>query len=180
MCFQWQGQSVISATVSGFMSSSFMSTWLHCIPTSSPVISNLHPLHGWFFLNTYWLLVFSLFCLTHLFSVSGSVTSFSSWWLLLLWHKALGCSSFSVCSTGLSSLVPRTQSTGSIDVACWLTCPSAGGIFLDRGLNLCLPHWQSDSLPLNHREAWKCFMLNFPIWKNLGLGHIQSSDCQST
>ena len=58
--------------------------------------------------------------------------------------------------------VPRTQSTGSVDEAHWLSCPSAGGIFLDRGLNPCLLHWQSDSLPLNHQGSLKMFYVKFP------------------
>ena len=31
------------------------------------------------------------------------------------------------------------------------SCPTACGIFLDQGLNLCLLHWQADSLPLSHQ-----------------------------
>ena len=31
-----------------------------------------------------------------------------------------------------------------------LGCSKASGIFPDQGLNLCLPHWQADSLPLSH------------------------------
>ena len=31
-----------------------------------------------------------------------------------------------------------------------LSCSVAGGIFPDQGLNLCLLHWQSDSLLLSH------------------------------
>jgi len=32
-----------------------------------------------------------------------------------------------------------------------LSCSTAGGIFLDQGSNLCLLHWQADSLPLSHQ-----------------------------
>jgi len=42
------------------------------------------------------------------------------------------------------------QSTGSIVVAHRLGCSKASGIFPDQGLNLCLLHWQADSLPLSH------------------------------
>ena len=38
----------------------------------------------------------------------------------------------------------------------WLmdfSCSIAPGIFLDQGLNLCLLHWQVDSLPLSHQES---------------------------
>ena len=33
-----------------------------------------------------------------------------------------------------------------------LSC-STRGIFLDQGLNLCLLHWQADSLPLSHQRS---------------------------
>ena len=32
----------------------------------------------------------------------------------------------------------------------WVAISSSRGIFLTRGLNLCLLHWQGDSLPLHH------------------------------
>ena len=34
-----------------------------------------------------------------------------------------------------------------------LSCPTASGIFLDQGLNLCPLHWQGDSEPLDHPES---------------------------
>ena len=45
---------------------------------------------------------------------------------------------------------PGLQSTGSIVVAHGLSCSTACGIFLDHRSNLCLLHWQVDSLPLSH------------------------------
>ena len=47
----------------------------------------------------------------------------------------------------------RLQNTGSIVVAKGLSCSMACGIFPDQGLNLCLPYWQADSLPLNHQGS---------------------------
>ena len=38
----------------------------------------------------------------------------------------------------------------SVVVAHGLSCSLAYRIFLDQGLNLCLLHWQVDSLPLSH------------------------------
>ena len=80
------------------------------------------------------------------------VGGFSRWWPLLpqstgsgvhtlqsLWHVA-SCSSW-------------LQSTGSIVVAHRLSWSAACRIFLNQELNLCLLHWQADSLPLSHREA---------------------------
>ena len=36
---------------------------------------------------------------------------------------------------------------------CGLTCPTARGIFLDQGSNLCPLHWQAGSLPLSHQGS---------------------------
>ena len=47
--------------------------------------------------------------------------------------------------------VPGLKNTGSSVVAQGLTCSNACDIFLDEGLNLCLLHWQADSLPLSHQ-----------------------------
>ena len=46
--------------------------------------------------------------------------------------------------------VPRLEGTGSVVAVHGLSCFKACGIFLDQGLNLCLLHWQPDSLPLSH------------------------------
>ena len=37
----------------------------------------------------------------------------------------------------------------------WLSCPVACGIFPDQGLNLCPPHWQVGSQPLDHQGSLK-------------------------
>ena len=44
-------------------------------------------------------------------------------------------------------------SVGSVVVAHGLSCPEICGIFLDRGSNPCLLHWQVDSLPLSHQGS---------------------------
>ena len=51
------------------------------------------------------------------------------------------------------------------------SCSMACGIFWDRGVNLCLLHWQLDSYPLRHQEIPSFFFsLNFtysiwfPVW----------------
>ena len=57
--------------------------------------------------------------------------------------------------TGAAAVVaPRLQSTGSVVMVPWLSCLTACGIFLDQGSSPCLPHWQVDSLPLNHQGAF--------------------------
>ena len=65
------------------------------------------------------------------------------------------------CSRTLSSYgrwasvvtTPRLWSTGSTAVAHGLSCPTAWGIFPNRGWNTCLLCWQADSLSLSHQEA---------------------------
>ena len=50
---------------------------------------------------------------------------------------------------------PSLQSTSSVVVVEGLSCITACEIFLDQGLNLCLLHWQVDSLPLSHQGSPK-------------------------
>ena len=50
-------------------------------------------------------------------------------------------------------LTPRFKSTGSIVVAHGISCSVACGIFPDQGSNLCLRHWQADSLPQSHQGS---------------------------
>ena len=45
------------------------------------------------------------------------------------------------------------RSTGSVVVAHGLSCPVVLGIFPAQGWNLCLLHWQADSLPLSHQGS---------------------------
>ena len=39
-----------------------------------------------------------------------------------------------------------------------LSCSFTCGIFLAQGLNLCLLHWQADSLPLSHQGSPSFFL----------------------
>ena len=48
---------------------------------------------------------------------------------------------------------PRVWSTGSVVVVPGLSRSMARGIFLDQKSNLCLLHWQSDSLLLSHHKS---------------------------
>ena len=50
---------------------------------------------------------------------------------------------------------PGLCSTGSVVEVHRLSCPMACGIFRDQGLDLCLLHWQGDSLPLSHQGSPK-------------------------
>ena len=56
--------------------------------------------------------------------------------------------------TGASVVVaPGLQSTNSTVVAHRLCCSVVCGVFPDQGSNLCLLHWQADSLPLSHQGS---------------------------
>ena len=57
----------------------------------------------------------------------------------------------SVCGlSGCGSWAPRA---GSVAVGHGPCCSVMQGIFPDQGLNLCLLHWQADSLPLSHQGS---------------------------
>ena len=49
--------------------------------------------------------------------------------------------------------VPGLQSTGTIVMVHGLGCSKVNGIVSNLGLNLCLLHWQADSLPLSHQGS---------------------------
>ena len=77
---------------------------------------------------------------------------FSLQWLLVA-ERRLGARRLQYLWSWLSSLGFETWSTGSTAVAPELSCSAACGIFLDQELNLCLLHWQGDSLPPSHQES---------------------------
>ena len=54
-------------------------------------------------------------------------------------------------------VAPELESTGSIVAVNGLGCSTVCGIFPGQGLNLCLLHWQADSLLLTHQGSpWPC------------------------
>ena len=65
-----------------------------------------------------------------------------------------------LCHVGSVVVAPRLQSTGSTFVVHRLSCSKACGIFLHQGSNLCLLHWQADSLPLNHQGIPRTFLMS--------------------
>ena len=85
------------------------------------------------------------------------------WWVgatPLCDAQASHYSGFSCCRaqaqghTGFSTVAPWLDSTGSIVVAHGLSCSVTCRVFSDQGsLNLCLFHWQADSLPLSHQGS---------------------------
>ena len=78
---------------------------------------------------------------------------FSLRWLLHCRAQAPGCAASAVAAHELRSF----SSQGSRAQAHWLQvagpCSVACGVFLDRGSNPCLLHWQVDSLPLSHQGS---------------------------
>ena len=73
--------------------------------------------------------------------------------------QASHCPGFSCCRAQvlghMGSVVTAsgTSSTGSLDVAHWLSCSVACGLFPDQGLSLCPLHWQADSYLLYHQGS---------------------------
>jgi len=83
------------------------------------------------------------------------------WTFLLLWclrfslqrlsccgAQVLGCAGFSSWCVGSVVTAPDRSGISSAVVVHRLSCSGACEIFLGQGLNLCLLHWQADSLPL--------------------------------
>ena len=60
------------------------------------------------------------------------------------------------------------QGTGSVVVVHRFSCPAACGIFPDQGSNLCLLHWQADSLPLSHQGSpvllFNIYLFSCSMW----------------
>ena len=78
--------------------------------------------------------------------------------LLIAEHRLLGVWASMVTAHGLHSCGYQALGIASIVVAYGLNCSTTCGIFPDQGLNPCLLHWQTDSLPLSHRGAlWSDF-----------------------
>ena len=50
----------------------------------------------------------------------------------------------------------------TVVLALGLSCSEPCGIFRDQGSNLCLMHWQADSLPLNHQGS-SCPFSNWDV-----------------
>ena len=59
---------------------------------------------------------------------------------------------------------PGLSHAGSIDKVHRYSYPTACGIFLDQGSNLCPLHWQVDSLPLSHQGSPKSDFTFAKLW----------------
>ena len=99
---------------------------------------------------------FSLWCLFLLGSTGSRVCQLSNCGSsVVVAHELSSCSTWAqqLQHMGSAVVAPRLQGTGSIVAVCGLSCSVACGVFPDRGLNLCLLHWQADSLPLSHQGS---------------------------
>ena len=78
--------------------------------------------------------------------------------LVFIWKLLIAMTSL-VAELGLQGswasviAAPGLQSSGSIVAAHGLICAAAHGTFPDQELNLCLLHWQADSLPQSHQGS---------------------------
>ena len=61
---------------------------------------------------------------------------------------------------GFSGCSLRALDTGSVVAVHRMSCSTARGIFPAQGLNLCLLHWQMDSLPLSHQGNPLCPLIS--------------------
>ena len=129
---------------------------------TNPIILQVHKKLLFFFLNFIyfrqcWILTATQAFL-QLWQVEATLqlwcAGFSLQWLLLLrfmGSKAEGLQKFGPVGSVVGA--PRLQSTGAIVVAHGLSCSTVCGIFPDQGWNLCLLHWQADSLPLSYQGS---------------------------
>ena len=62
------------------------------------------------------------------------------------------------------AVASRHRAQASVAAVLRLTCPTACGVFLDQGLNLCLLCWQVDSLPLLAGKPHLPFFFFIFIW----------------
>ena len=93
---------------------------------------------------------------------------------LIAEHRLQG-TAVSILDEGSIVLVPRLQRTGSTFVAHIINFSTVWGVFSDPVLNLCLLHWQADSLPLRHEneshsvvsDSWRPHGLQSP-WNSPG------------
>ena len=72
-----------------------------------------------------------------------------------------------VAALGLGNCSSQALEHSSVVVAHGLSCSAACGIFLDQGSNLCLLHWQVDSLPRSHHRSPRSENLKEELEKNV-------------
>ena len=129
-----------------------------------------HPVQSCFFL----ILFLFIYCwLCWVFAGAQVFSSCGEQRLLSSWCAASHCSGFSCCrawalcgqtsivvACGLSSCDSWSLEHKLTIVAHGLSCFAACGIFRDWALNLCLLHWQADSLSLSHQGSPQHGVLN--------------------
>ena len=77
-------------------------------------------------------------------------------------YSPVGCSGFTLLWLLLLGSIDSTVGCSGVGLSCSTACE----IFLDQRLNLCLLHWQADSLPPSYQEAQVVFLerLLFLVW----------------
>ena len=65
----------------------------------------------------------------------------------------LSCGALALGQVGFSSRSSQAPGHRLTSCGAWTQSPEACGIFPDQELNLCLLHWQEDSLPLSHQGS---------------------------
>ena len=89
----------------------------------------------------------------------GFLSLWQSWAAFRHGAQASHCSGFSCCQAwalgcvGFSSCGSRVLRLGLVVVVNGPSCSAACGVFPYQGSNLCLLHWQADSLPLSHQGS---------------------------
>ena len=78
--------------------------------------------------------------------------------------QALGQRRFSGCGTWTQQLWLLGSITQAQKLWCMGCSSMARGIFSDQGSNLCLLHWQVDSLPLSHQGSTPSANFPYYIW----------------
>lgn len=130
---------VFILTCASFLMTQSPTTFLHLksFHSSSDALISYSPILLTEFFKKFFLIYLADldFCFyARAFSLVAASAGFSPWWLLLLWSTGSRC-------------------WASVDVAHRLSCPSACGIFPDRGLNSRPLYWQVDSQSLDHWES---------------------------
>ena len=95
--------------------------------------------------------------------------------------KTQGTRAEVAAACGLSSSGSQALQQGSRVAEHGLSCSLACGIILDQRLNLCLLHWQADSLPPNQQGSPGNALLSYTKSMNCGVRpELQFHHCHTT
>ena len=116
-------------------------------------------------------------CRLSLVAVNGGYSLLWSMGFLLQWFLLLQSTDSRACELQQWWLADSRAQPQQLWHTDWHSCPTAPGIFPDQGQNLCLLHWQADSLPLSHQGSLRR-NLEFSV-VSLGLRYLipHPDDC---